>query len=171
MRKSTKAAALGSAALALVAIGLEPGSSTSAPAGSGALDPSPDTETMMINVPWQGGHGHYLDNGRKGLGPGDLFLGTDLPVFDEVTGERIGTSDSVELILSARHDGTVTDQTTFRFAGGHVDVDGIIRHTDKPLRMTVTGGTGRYLGVSGQLTLVKEDAHRKVEVMRLELVR
>ncbi|MCW2774328.1 MAG: hypothetical protein JWN91_2654 [Nocardioides sp.] len=171
MRTFTKATALGSAVLALVAIGLGPGSPTSARADRDTLNPAPGNETMMINVPWQGGHLHYLDNGRKGLGPGDLFLGTDLPVFDEVTGERIGTSDGVELILSARHDGTVTDQTTFRFAGGHVDVDGIIRHTDTPLRMTVTGGTGRYLGVSGQLTLVKEDAHRKVEVMRLELVR
>jgi hypothetical protein len=37
--------------------------------------------------------------------------------------------------------------------------------------VTVTGGTGRYLGVGGQFTLLREDRHRKVTVMRLELVR
>ena len=47
----------------------------------------------------------------------------------------------------------------------------MIRHTDKPLRQTVTGGTGRYAGVGGQLVLLKENSKRKVEVMRLELVR
>ena len=58
-----------------------------------------------------------------------------------------------------------------RLTGGHVDIDGIIRHTDDPLQMTVTGGTGSYLGVTGQLTMIKEDAHRKVSIMRLELIR
>ena len=75
------------------------------------------------------------------------------------------------MIVSARHDGTVTSQSTLRLPGGHIDIDGVIRHTDHPLRNTVTGGTGRYLGVGGQLTLLREDQHRKVEVMRLELVR
>ena len=46
----------------------------------------------------------------------------------------------------------------------------MIRHTDKPMRWTVTGGTGRYAGVGGQLVLLKEDGKRKVEVMKLELV-
>jgi hypothetical protein len=47
----------------------------------------------------------------------------------------------------------------------------VVRHTDQPFRITVTGGTGRYLGVGGQLTLLRSDEDRKVEVMRLELVR
>jgi hypothetical protein len=105
------------------------------------------------------------------LGAGDMFLVTDLPVLDGRTGRRLGQSDGVELILSARHAGTVTDQTTLRLPGGHVEIDGIIRHTDAPLRMTVTGGTGRYAGVSGQLTLLREDTDRKVSVMRLTLLR
>ena len=132
---------------------------------------SPATETMVLAFPWQGGHQRFIDRGKKGIGPGDLFLGVGMPILDNRTGKQIGTSDAVELIVSARHDGTVTSQSTLRLPGGHIDVDGVVRHTDKPFRTTVTGGTGRYLGVGGQLTLLRSDESRKVEVMRLELVR
>jgi hypothetical protein len=73
--------------------------------------------------------------------------------------------------VSKRHDGTVVGQGTLRLPGGHVELDGVVRHTDSPFRASVTGGTGRYLGVGGQLTLLKEDHVRKVVVMRLELTR
>jgi hypothetical protein len=135
-----------------------------------ATQETPATETMSLDFPWQGGHQRFVDIGKKGITPGDLFLGVGMPILDHATGDRIGTSDAVELILSGRHDGTVTDQTTLRLPGGHIDLDGVIRHTDKPLRMTVTGGTGRYVGVGGQLVLLKEDAKHKLEVMKLELV-
>lgn len=133
--------------------------------------PAEQVQHMEIAIPWQGGHQRFIDVGRHGLGPGDLFLATGQPILDNATGERIGSGDAVELIVSARHNGTVTSQSTLRLPGGHVDIDGIIRHTDNPLRMTVTGGTGKYVGADGQLVLVKEDARRKVSVMRLELAR
>lgn len=126
---------------------------------------------MVLAFPWQGGHQKFIDTGKKGIGPGDLFLGVGMPVLDNATGEQIGTSDAVELIVSGRHDGTVTSQSTMRLPGGHVELDGIVRHTDKPFRATVTGGTGAYLGVQGQITLLKSDKDRKVEVMKLELIR
>ena len=111
----------------------------------------------------------FIDTGKKGIGPGDLFLGVGMPILNNRTGERIGTSDAVELIVSlamtapspARaHSGCLADTSTRRRGPPH----------RPPFRNTVTGGTGRYLGVGGQLTL-REDEHRKVEVMRLELVR
>lgn len=143
---------------------------TSAREAVDARAASADTETMVLAFPWQGGHLRFIDTGKKGIGPGDLFLGVGLPILDDSTGERIGTSDAVELILSARHHGTVTSQSTLRLAGGHIDLDGVVRHTDQPFRVTVTGGTGRYLGVGGQLTLLRSDEDRKVDIMRLELV-
>jgi hypothetical protein len=94
-----------------------------------------------------------------------------LPILDDATGERLGVGDFVELIVSGRHDGTVTNQSTLRLEGGHIDLDGIIRHTDDPSQTPVVGGTGRYVGVTGQLTMVREDSKRKVSVMRLELQR
>ena len=136
-----------------------------------ARAPRPVTETMVLAFPWQGGHQRFIDGGKKGIGPGDLFLGVGMPILDNRTGKQVGTSDAVELIVSARHDGTVTSQSTLRLPGGHIDLDGVVRHTDQPFRTTVTGGTGRYLGVGGQLTLLRSDESRKVEVMQLELVR
>ncbi len=139
-----------------------------APGDAGAS--SPETSTMELAFPWVGGHQRFIDTGKKGISPGDLFLGVDLPILDNRTGEKVGTSDAVEMILSGRHDGTVTSQSTLRLPGSHIELDGVIRHTDQPLRMTVTGGTGRYLGVGGQLTLLRSDEDRKVEVMRLDLI-
>lgn len=142
----------------------------SEPVSVGASTPA--TETMKLAFPFQGGHGRFIDTGKKGLGPGDIFLVVGMPILDNATGEQLGTSDAVEMmLLPRRHHGTVTMQTTLRLPGGHIDLDGVVRHSDKPFRMTVTGGTGRYLGVDGQLTLLKEDRHRNINVMKLELVR
>jgi hypothetical protein len=126
-------------------------------------------ETLLLNSPWTGGHGHYLDRGHKGPSWGDVFIGTDQPLYDENTRRRIGSSDAVELILSGRHDGTVTSQQTLRLPGGNIDLDGIVRHTDNPLRITVTGGTGEFAGAGGQM-VATEDAKRKVSILRLELL-
>ena len=145
------------------------GTASSAPPSRG--DPAQQVElTMLLSTPWLGGHQHYIDRGKKGPSAGDLFLGTDAPVFDEGTGDRIGSADAVELIVSGRHNGTVTGQQTLRLPGGHVDVDGIMRHSDKPLQLPVIGGTGRFAGAGGQLTLVREDRERKVSIMKLELL-
>ncbi len=143
---------------------------TTATATSSAA-PARTTQTMVLAFPWTGGHQKFVDTGKKGVGPGDLFLGVGAPILDNATGDRVGEGDSVELVVSGRHDGTVTSRSTLRLPGGHVEIDGVARHTDAPLRMTVTGGTGRYLGVGGQLTTLREDRKRKVTVMRLELVR
>jgi len=85
-------------------------------------------------------------------------------------GRRIGAADAVELILSGRHDGTVTRQSTLRLPGGHVEVNGIIRRTDDPIRVTVIGGTDQFAGAGGQMVLLRENADRKVSVVRLELI-
>ncbi len=91
--------------------------------------------------------------------------------MDHATGEQLGTSDAVEMMMFPnRHHGTVTMQYTLRLRGGHIELDGVVRHSDKPFRIPVTGGTGRYLGVGGQLTLLQEDRRRNINVMRLDLV-
>ena len=37
-----------------------------------------ETETMVLAFPWVGGHQRFIDNGRKGIGPGDFFLGVGI---------------------------------------------------------------------------------------------
>ena len=126
---------------------------------------------MVLAFPFEGGHGRFVDTGKKGLGPGDQFLVVGMPIMDNVTGEQLGTTDAVEMMMfPKRHQGTVTMHYTLRLRGGHIDLDGVVRHSDKPFRIPVTGGTGRYLGVGGQLTLLKEDRRRNINVMGLELV-
>jgi len=152
-------------------IGTVPTVSASQTVTSQTSRATPISKTMILAFPFQGGHQRLINRGPKSLGPGDEFLSTDMPVLDNATGNRIGTSDAVELIVSTRHDGTVTSQGTLRLPGGHVELDGIVRHADSPFRVSVTGGTGRYLGVGGQLTMLQEDDVRKAVVMKLELVR
>jgi hypothetical protein len=37
-----------------------------------------------------------------------------------------------------------------------------IRHTDTPIRPPIVGGTGHYIGVTGQLQELREDQDRQV---------
>ena len=39
-----------------------------------ADDPSRATETMVLAFPWLGGDQRFIDRGKKGISPGDLFL-------------------------------------------------------------------------------------------------
>ncbi len=138
---------------------------------SAAPEAAPTVEVMLVDMPFNGGHGGYLDNGKKGLGPGDLFFATDLPVYEHGTSHRVGSLDGYELIVSGRHDGTVTSDVTYRFPGGTITTHCILRHTDDPNVCAVSGGTGDYLGVSGQVTYVRENRKLNLNVMRLELVK
>jgi len=138
--------------------------------GPAPIDRSPVVERFTVNTPFEGGVFHYVDVGKPDIGPGDMFTVTGLPVRSEKTGERIGVLDALETVLSGRHDGTVRQELTFRFHGGTVVVAGNLRHTDKPIRLPVVGGTEDYLGITGQLREVREDPQREVSITRLILV-
>jgi hypothetical protein len=125
---------------------------------------------MLLDIPFQGGHTKFINHGHNGVGPGDLFLFTDIPVFKHGTHKRIGEVDGTELIISNRHNGTVTGPITLGLPGGTIEGESVGRHTDHPARSAVHGGTGRCLGVTGQVTL-REDNKHKVTVLRVELIR
>jgi hypothetical protein len=158
--------------LGTLAAGTAGALTVTAAAGSdsaGAAGPE-HQQSIVLDMPFTGGHSHYIDNGRKGVSAGDEFLSVGQPILAHGTNHRIGSSDAVELIVSGRHDGTVTAQGTLRLRGGHVQLDGIVRHTDDPLQVPVVGGTGAYAGAGGQLTLLREDVKHKVSISRLDLV-
>ena len=168
MNTTTRATlAVGAALLGALLLGQNGG--TAAPTPRAGVTSQGVTETILLTQPWTGGHGHYLDRGRKGPSWGDVFMGIDVPLIDESTGDRVGSSDAVEFILGGRHDGTVTSQQTLRLPRGHIEIDGIIRHTDDPLRMTVIGGTGDFQGVGGRL-VATENTKRKVSILKVELI-
>lgn len=177
MRTNTRTTTIVLGTLAAGALALGAGMTTTS--GATATQEMPESAqptslssgTTVLDFPFEGGHQQFIDRGRAGEGPGDLILSTDQPVLDHRTGRRIGASDAVELIVSARHDGTVDSRSTMRLPGGSIDLEGVVRHSDNPFRVPVTSGTGRYAGVRGQLTLLREDTRDKVVVMKLELIR
>ena len=145
------AALIGAAALA-----------ASASAGDGP-------RTMTLSTPFDGGKSRQVDVGKRGFSAGDTFTVTGQPVSDEAGGRRVGSLDAMETVVSRLHDGTASMAATLRLADGTIHGAGIIRHTDAPSRLPVTGGTGAYAGARGQVTITEDDA-RKRTIMRLELV-
>ncbi|MFL5955171.1 MAG: hypothetical protein ACJ76I_13800 [Gaiellaceae bacterium] len=84
----------------------------------------------------------YVDNGAKGESPGDIrtFGGT---VFDQ--GKRVG-HDRIRCVVAAKCDAQVW------IVGGSLIAKGFVggqRFTAK-----ITGGTGRYAGARGTVTVV-----------------
>ena len=163
--RTSRYTALGVTAILSVAAAL----AVSADAAPSDPHHSDGTETINFSVPWNGGHNKTLDLGKKGVTPGDEFLVTGVPLYDTQTGKRIGAMDGTETIVSLAHHGTVEQPSTLRLHDGLVMVDGIVRHTNDPLRIAVVGGTGRYYDVRGQLTVLREDSKTKRVIMRLDL--
>jgi hypothetical protein len=139
--------------------------------GPHEVAPAAVIESLLLEVPFQGGAFAFVDLGKNGLSPGDMFVSSDMPVSNASTGKKLGSMDGWEIILSAHHNGTVAGTTLLRLPDGNVTIDGTVRHTDDPNTFAVTGGTGTYAGVSGTMEVVRENTRRKVVIMRLELTR
>jgi hypothetical protein len=152
-------------ALATAAIVIAPVAVATAATGSDRAQ----AQSITFTTPFNGGKTHQVDLGKKGLGPGDMFLSVGSPLHDNATGARLGSMDGIETIVARAHNGTVGELVTLRLNGGRVTLSGIIRHNDTPISLPVTGGTGSYSGVGGQLTELREDNKRKVIVFRLDL--
>lgn len=142
------------------------GTAVVANADSSATQPN-GTRTITFTTPWSGGEQTYIDLGSPGQGPGDVFLVADLPVL--VGGKRIGSLEGTETILSAAHDGTVSQQVTVRLPGGSVMLEGVGRHNDSPFRLAVAGGTGKFNRARGEMVVVGEDEPNKQNIQQLIL--
>ena len=134
-----------------------------------AASSAPAVTVLDFSVPQNGGHSHALDLGRHGISAGDEFFTTDQPAYATGTKHRIGTLDGGETIIAIAHHGTVLQNGTLRLHGGLVMFGGVVRHTDHPFRLAVTGGTGHYAHATGQLTLISENNHTKTTNLQLEL--
>ena len=117
-------------------------------------DAAAGPRTLTFTEPFVGGKTRYVDVGRKGISPGDVFLSTDVPLFDLQSGKRVGTSDGMETFVSLRHQGTVWLHVTGRLRDGRIEAAGLLRHSDRRQSLPVTGGTGAYAGARG-----RDDGH------------
>jgi hypothetical protein len=159
------AAAAVAASTAAVGVGALDASGQGTPTASAIDTP----RTLTLSTPFEGGKSRHIDLGKKGVGAGDLFLGTETPLRDEETGRRVGEFEGVETILSAAHNGTVHISGALRLGDGSIEVAGTIRHTDPGEPLAVIGGTGAYANARGEVTN-REDARRKVNVMTVTLL-
>ena len=153
------------ASAAVVGIGALEASGQRAPAAAAIDTP----RTLTLSTPFDGGKSRYVDVGKKGVGPGDMFIGTGAPLRDEETGGRAGQFEGIETILSAAHNGTVNLTGALRLSDGTIELAGTIRHTDPDEGLAVIGGTGAYANARGEVTN-REDARRKVNVMTVSLL-
>lgn len=124
-------------------------------------DAAAGPRTLTFTEPFVGGKTRYVDVGRKGISPGDVFLSTDVPLFDLQSGKRVGTSDGMETFVSLRHQGTVWLHVTGRLRDGRIEAAGLLRHSDRRQSLPVTGGTGAYAGARGEMTVTENRKHKR----------
>jgi hypothetical protein len=145
----------------LAAAGLAAAALTGAVAlGHSAASATDRARTIVFTEPFVGGHNRYLDLGRKGISPGDMFLSTDVPIYD-ARGKRVGSSDGMETIVSGRHNGTVMLTGAARLRDGRIEVAALLRHSDREETGIVVGGTGAYAGARGYATVVEDRKHKR----------
>jgi allene oxide cyclase-like protein len=116
---------------------------------------------ITVTEPFVGGHSRYVDVGKKGFSPGDMFLSTDVPVYDARTGKRVGTDDGMETMVSLRHKGTAMLYGRTRLRDGMIEGAALLRHSDSEQTGVVTGGTGAYAGARGFITIAEDRAHKR----------
>jgi hypothetical protein len=117
--------------------------------------------TITVTEPFVGGHSRYVDVGKEGFGPGDMFLSTDVPMYDAQTEKRVGSSDGIETMVSLRHKGTVMLHGRARLPDGVVELTALLRHSDREQTGIVVGGTGAYAGARGYATIVEDRKHKR----------
>jgi hypothetical protein len=108
-----------------------------------------------------------IDLGKKGASPGDQVIETTV---DFQNGQRVDRSvlNCVGITITARGF-DVLCHGALVFRDGQVEFQG---ETDfhEPFTVAVTGGTGVYQHVGGQLTVVRTLPHSTTDVETLRLV-
>lgn len=114
---------------------------TSAAAGA-------NTKSTVIHLKLPGTKSSYVDLGPKGYSGGDYFL-TTARLLDRTTGKPAGRLGGVWTILSRAADNASFD---LGLTHGTLIVNGHIVHAAKQSVLTVSGGTGSYVGAHGTVT-------------------
>jgi hypothetical protein len=129
--------------------------------GHSAASATDASRTLTFTEPFTGGHNRYVDIGRKHISPGDMFLSTDVPMYDAQSGRRVGSSDAMETMVSLRHNGTAMLYGRARLADGVIELAALLRHSDRDQTAVVVGGTGAYAGARGYATVVEDRKHKR----------
>ncbi len=123
-----------------------------APAEAGAVAP----DLQVTAKPWTE---YFVDNGPRGESPGDKFGFTE-KLFQH--GERVGR-DAVECTVKrvTRRSFTMQCVGTMTMRGrGQITIQGAITFSETSgdsFSLAVTGGTGEFSGVNGEMVVVDRD--------------
>jgi hypothetical protein len=108
-----------------------------------------------------------IDLGKKGPSPGDQVIET---TADFQNGQRVDRSVlNCVVITFTRRGFDVLCHGTLAFKDGQVEFGGETNFHE-PFMVAVTGGTGAYQHVGGQLTVVRTLPHSSTDVETLRLV-
>ncbi len=98
-----------------------------------------------------------IDVGGDGVGPGDLRVWGPNPLFDETNARDTGsTTQGSCLALNAAFDCVLAETILFP-DGSSLEIQGVQPGAAIPSSRTITGGSGRYLGVSGTIAVAPTD--------------
>lgn len=119
--------------------------------GASAHDVQPGSEFTVVE---RAQSDAVTDTGAEGDSPGDLLTFSN-PLFDAANAEKVGQANGVcvRTVPGTSWECAWTNQ----LADGQVNVAGTFHDAGDSL-FTVTGGTGRYLGATGQMRLRSRDA-------------
>lgn len=108
-----------------------------------------------------------IDIGKKGASPGDQVIETTVDIQHGQRADR-SVLNCVDITVTARGF-DVLCHGALVFSGGQVQFQGETSfHT--PFTVAVTGGTGAYQHVGGQLTVARTLPHSSTDVETLRLV-
>jgi allene oxide cyclase len=118
--------------------------------GAGALaSTSSGTGARTFTVIEKSTSGTYVDLGPKGFGPGDEFtFASDF--WNTARTKKVGHSNGYCVVLSTTRDHCVA---TARFHGGTLEAAGGNLLAAEDFKLAITGGTGRFIGANGQVSI------------------
>lgn len=105
----------------------------------------------------------FADIGGKGAGPGDVY--TSQQTLQTVTGKKAGIVNGYGINL---HKPYVFFHWTAALGGGSLTLDGAIDLQTPAATYAIEGGTGRYAGVRGTVTLTDAGKNRSLATVRYE---
>jgi hypothetical protein len=116
----------------------------------GTAQPKAAPATTTINIVEHPINEVVTDTGKKGDSAGDLLTFHN-PLFDETNTKMIGQEQGTCVRINPRTGAWECAWTNF-LPGGHVTVEGPFFDTHDSM-VAVTGGTGSYKDVSGEMRL------------------
>ena len=146
----------------LGAVALSAGSLASASANHGF------NKTVTLTFTEKSTAGTFVDVDKSGAAPtvGDVFV-FQSDLFDAVTNAKVGTVEGHCTIITD----TLSDcDASGILAGGQIRVAGASTEADVNV-LAVTGGTGIYRNVSGQITIETIDDNTSKDTLELTGVR